>query len=144
MSPVACPAPLLGKDRVNNLSFVLFPVVTDIAELASIPGKQVIEIRCVRVMALCTFSGLKCGMDLSLVHSNNPLAVAFEAQGIPDLLQKQLWNKSMPEMAVLAFPFLCGRVDGFFPQILFGEFLVAVQAGLLLEFPGTKGVLAPK
>ena len=93
-------------------------------------------------MAERAVSGLQGRMDVWLCQPYLLLAVAGKAESVARLLQQQLRNYPVTDMAILALLLLDDGVNTLHAEVFFCKFGVAVETVLLHEFLGCMGGIA--
>lgn len=114
------------KWLMYHFLFELLLRVALITKIAPFGFKQVIRLRCVRVMAERTLPIFQRCVNMSLVGPDLLLAVTGIAGLIPDILQNELGDDAVAEMAILAFFFFDDNVHIFHRKIFLLEFSMAV------------------
>ena len=127
------PQPVLRDDRVDHLALERGLVVALEAGLGAAGPEHVGGVRPVGVVAGDALAVLQHRVDVRLVHADRLLLVAPVAEGVAALLQEELRDEAVPEVAVLALPVLHRLVRVLQGGELVGRRLVAVEALLLLE-----------
>jgi hypothetical protein len=123
---------------------IVFLLVALIAYVVPLRLEQMGVLGRVGVVTEGAFPHFQGNMDARLIHRDLVFGMTAKADLIPLLLEKQLGNDAVPEVAIFTFLFFDHRVHIFQGEILVGKFFVAVHALFLGELLCRKGRVIPK
>jgi hypothetical protein len=132
---VASPASLLLEDFVLDLLGVVLLLVALEADRVPFCTQKVRRVGCMRVVARDAALALQGRVDSGDVELHVLDAMAFVAELVPTILEKQLPDDPVAQVAGVALPVLDDLVNAVLGEILLDELVVTVQALLLLELP---------
>ena len=124
---------------MNYFLFVVFFLVTLVADLPSFCFKKVAYLGGMRVMAVGAFSFFQRCMHHRFAESDLPFFVTGKTHLIARILEDRLWDYAVTKVALLAFLLLDGSVHIPHLQVLIGEFLVAIQTLFALKASPSRG-----
>jgi hypothetical protein len=111
--------------------FELRSRVALIAELAPFGLEQVIGLRRVGIMAeRALSSSLQGCVNMCLVHPDLFFGMACVADLVPDILENELGDNAVAEVAILAFLFFYDRVHIFHRKVLLCKLGMAIKTVL--------------
>jgi hypothetical protein len=116
---------------VTHFLLIIFLLMALIASLLPFRLQQMACLGGMGIMAGRASASLQGGMNVGLVQTYLLFGVAGITDLIPLFFQQKLWDQAMPEVAVLTFFLFDNRMNILHSQILFGEFLMAIQTILL-------------
>lgn len=127
VGPVTGRAAFCLFDFMNNLFLVILLFVTQITGLIAFCFHQVASLRSMGIMAEDAFASIYRCMNVGLIQSQFFSTVAGETDLVSFLLEQELRNHTMPQVAVLALSLLDHGVDILHAHVFVHKFLVAVK-----------------